>query len=235
MHALLSTVCSYPLATSIDVFDRSKQNSRRFINLASSVVHLHDLSTLFIPFSPHSHDAGAIAWNSLSSVYRWPAAASFHDMLFRPNAKIMQLSTSLLTPQALFAMPPLDRVAHWDSSTTFPVFDVVRGSPRKFAFQCVTIRNLSPYTLAGNAGEPFDYWRSITVAKRLHSPESRPLAGSVASLSITDHVPKYLEHLAVGVKHVDPRVVHEFTQSGMNPDGIRDLHDDLFRLSDSSV
>ncbi|RHY45295.1 hypothetical protein DYB38_000806 [Aphanomyces astaci] len=225
----------YPVASQADFFDLSKQSGRRSINLASSVLILNELSSLFIPFSPHTFDAGAVAWNCLSSVYRWRGSASTQDLLFRPNATVMELSCSLVPPATLFAMPPLDRVAHWDQLSSFPVIqDCDDTTLRKFRFQFLAVRGLPHYSFDRLAGQPFDHWRSTVVAKPLFDQSSHPVdGGAVASLSITDRVPKYLEALATGVKHVDPRVVHEFTQAGMTCDGIRDLHDDLMSLSDS--
>ncbi|RQM24099.1 hypothetical protein B5M09_001851 [Aphanomyces astaci] len=225
----------YPVASQADFFDLSKQSGRRSINLASSVLILNELSSLFIPFSPHTFDAGAVAWNCLSSVYRWRGSASTQDLLFRPNATVMQLSCSLVPPATLFAMPPLDRVAHWDQLSSFPVIqDCDDTTLRKFRFQFLAVRGLPHYSFDRLAGQPFDHWRSTVVAKPLFDQSSHPVdGGAVASLSITDRVPKYLMALATGVKHVDPRVVHEFTQAGMTCDGIRDLHDDLMSLSDS--
>ncbi|KAF0710888.1 Aste57867_5450 [Aphanomyces stellatus] len=214
----------YPLVAQIGSFDQSKQNSRRAINIASSLLSLNELSSLFVPFSPTSYSSGSIAWDCMSSIYRSSGDSHMRDLVFRPSSKF-------------FELPGQNKISIWDSNSSLPAAGTNRSTSRKFHFQFVTLRGTLDYAKPPLiSGSPFGYWQSAIIPKSLHLPNTlaRPCVHAVSSLSITDRVSHYLEDLARNVLNVDRRVVHEFTQSGMSCDGGRDMHSELMTLCDSS-
>ncbi|KAG9405406.1 hypothetical protein AC1031_003292 [Aphanomyces cochlioides] len=224
----------YPLKSQTGVFDKSKQDGRRAINLVSSVLSLNEQCSMFIPFSPKTPADGAIAWDCMSSVYRWSGEKTLRDMSFHSSMKVMELSCISLPSDDFFYKSPVDRIGLWDSNSHFPTFDAPQDHERKFHFQFLTRRGNFNHELPPHACDPFQYWSSSTVTKSLYSPdELLRIDQAIASLSITDSVAQYLKMLATKVAEVDRRVVHEYTQSGMSVDATRDMHSELLGLSEA--
>jgi hypothetical protein len=258
----------YPLVPQTGLFDKSKQDGRRSINVASSLLKLNELCSLVAPVSVCGEAKGhfsspfananfqvsdtsafvSVAWNCLSAAYRWSheSKVQMRDIVYvpRPSMKVMELSCIVGTPPNFFEFGGYERLQLTEACSCLPNLSRQSWSrDRKFHFQFSSSRGDVAAFSQKTANlqllkEPFEYSLLANLASSPVLP-NLPVFDfakdqAIASLSITDSIPKYLDAVAGNVDNVDRRVIHEYVQSGMSVDAIRELSSDLMTLADSS-
>ncbi|OQR95856.1 hypothetical protein THRCLA_07513, partial [Thraustotheca clavata] len=152
----------YPLVPQVGLFDQAKHDGRRAINLASSMLQLHELSSTFIPISTSGDAKGsfaslsptqndfislaASAWNCMSATYRYPEQSKMQmrNIVFpmRPSMKIMELSCLYSPPVNFFELDGNTRLNLLEDGSFLPkgVIDPSWDRQRKYHYQLLTLR-----------------------------------------------------------------------------------------------
>ncbi|OQR97219.1 myotubularin-like protein [Achlya hypogyna] len=189
----------YPLVPQVGLFDQSKADGRRAINMASSILHLHELSSVFVPLavsgdatgsfaplSPSSADGStlvAAAWDCLSGPYRFPRTTNVQmgNIVFpmRPSMKAMELACLFSPPTDYFERSGDDRLRLLEEASLLPV------GPRDPSWSRARAHHLQLLTLRGDdsafrglqtptwqAKASFDFYHVTTLAAPVVLPQA---------------------------------------------------------------
>ncbi|KDO22708.1 hypothetical protein SPRG_11022 [Saprolegnia parasitica CBS 223.65] len=198
----------YPLVPQVGLFDQAKHDGRRAINMASSILHLHELSDVFFPLATSGDARGsfstlslastdgplltAAAWDVMSAPYRFPRTSNMQmrNVAFplRRSMKVMELACLLDPPTDFFQQSGATRLALLEAASLLPigVQDPSWTRSRQYHLQLLTLRG-DPRAFAGvtmptwQLKAPFDFCHLVTLQRPSVALPEAPVFASMAS------------------------------------------------------